>query len=94
MTPVSASQTPLPIGSWDGQDALAALMGMARHHGWYTSPWNHLGNPAMAVPAGFTDDGMPLSVQIIGRPGDENTLLSLAAQIEAERPWANIRPPI
>jgi amidase len=94
MTPVSASAAPLPIGSWDGHDALSALMGMAQHHGWYTSPWNHLGNPAMAVPAGFTDDGMPLSVQIIGRPGDESTLLSLAAQLEAERPWTNARPPL
>ena len=58
----------------------------------YCIPWNHLGNPAMAVPAGFAADGMPLSVQVIGRPGDEATLLSLAAQIEAERPWAD-RPP-
>ena len=37
---------------------------------------------------------MPLSVQIVGRPGDEATLLSLAAQLEAERPWADKRPPI
>ena len=60
----------------------------------YCVPWNHLGNPAMSVPAGFAADGMPLAVQIIGRPGDEATLLSLAAQIEAERPWADSRPPI
>ncbi|MDX6603907.1 MAG: amidase, partial [Solirubrobacterales bacterium] len=56
--------------------------------------WNHIGNPAMAVPAGFSQEGMPLSVQIVGRPGDEATLLSLAAQIEAERPWSGRRPPI
>jgi amidase len=60
----------------------------------YCVPWNHLGNPAMAVPAGFSSEGMPLSVQIVGRPGDEATLLSLAAQLEAERPWADKRPPI
>jgi len=46
------------------------------------------------VPAGFAADGMPLAVQIVGRPGDEATLLSLAAQMEAERPWADKRPPI
>jgi amidase len=57
-------------------------------------PWNHLGNPAMAVPFGFGDDGLPLSVQVIARPGDEATLLSLAAQIEAERPWAAKTPPL
>ena len=51
--------------------------------------------PSEAVlPAGFAPDGMPLSVQIVGRPGAEATLLSLAAQIEAERPWADRRPPI
>ncbi len=60
----------------------------------FTPVWNHLGNPAASVPAGFDDDGMPLAVQLIGRPGDEATLLSLAAQIEAERPWAQARPPL
>jgi amidase len=48
----------------------------------------------MAVPAGFAANGMPLSIQVIGRRGDEATLLSLAAQIEAERPWADARPSI
>ena len=43
---------------------------------------------------GFAADGMPTAVQIVGRPGDEATLFSLAAQIEAERPWADLRPPI
>jgi amidase len=45
------------------------------------------------VPAGFAADGLPLAVQLVGRPGDEGTLLSLAAQLEAERPWAADRPP-
>ena len=44
------------------------------------------------MPAGFTSDGFPLAVQLVGRPGDEATLLSLGAQIEAERPWADRVP--
>jgi amidase len=48
----------------------------------------------MAVPFGFGADGMPLSIQVIGRRGEEATLLSLAAQLEAERPWADAHPPI
>jgi amidase len=48
----------------------------------------------MSVPMGFAADGLPLAVQIIGRPGDEAMLFSLAGQIEAERPWADVRPPI
>jgi amidase len=43
---------------------------------------------------GFTREGLPLSVQLVGRPDDEATLLSLAAQNAAERPWADRRPPV
>lgn len=92
MTPVMGD-TALPVRRWEGRGALWTVLGMSRFYP-YCVPWNHLGNPAMAVPAGFADDGMPLSVQIIGRPGEESTLLSLAAQIEAERPWAHRLPPV
>jgi amidase len=44
------------------------------------------------VPAGFGSDGVPRGVQIVGRQGDEATLLSLAAQMEAARPWTLQRP--
>jgi len=92
MTPVMGG-TALPVRRWEGRGALWTLLGMSRFYP-YCIPWNHLGNPAMSVPAGFADDGMPLAVQIVGRPGDEPTLLSLAAQLEAERPWADKRPPL
>lgn len=92
MTPVMGG-TALPVRRWEGRSALWTVLGMSRFYP-YCIPWNHLGNPSMAVPAGFAADGMPLSVQIVGRPGDEATLLSLAAQLEAERPWADKRPPI
>jgi len=85
--------TALPVRRWEGKGALQTVLGMSRFYP-YCVPWNHLGNPAMAVPAGFDADGMPLSIQVIGRRGEEATLLSLAAQIEAERPWADRRPPI
>jgi amidase len=92
VTPVMGG-TALPIRRWEGQGAIRTVLGMSRFYP-YCVPWNHLGNPAMSVPMGFADDGMPLAVQVIGRPGDEATLLSLAAQLEAERPWADTRPPI
>jgi amidase len=56
--------------------------------------WNSTGQPAASVPAGFTAAGLPLAVQLVGRPHDEATLLSLAAQIEHARPWAHHRPPV
>jgi len=84
---------PVEVGRWDGSGALQTLLGMSRVYP-FTGAWNYTGQPAAAVPAGFTQDGLPLSVQLVGRPNDEATLLSLAAQIEAERPWAERRPPI
>lgn len=92
ITPVMGG-TALPVRRWQGRGALATVLGMSRFYP-YCVPWNHLGNPAMAVPAGFAADGMPLSVQVVARPGGEATLLSLAAQLEAERPWADARPPV
>jgi amidase len=56
--------------------------------------FNATGQPACSVPAGFDRDGLPLAVQLAGRPSDEATLLSLAAQIERARPWTDRRPPL
>jgi amidase len=53
----------------------------------WTALWNVTGNPAASVPAGLAPDGLPLAVQLVGRMGDEPTLLALAAQLERERPW-------
>ena len=92
MTPVMGGAA-LPVRTFEGRGALRTVLGMSRFYP-YCIPWNHLGNPAMSIPAGFAPDGMPLAVQIIGRPGDESTLISLAAQLESERPWADARPPV
>jgi amidase len=55
--------------------------------------FNVTGQPSIAVPAGFGADGLPLSVQLVGRPGAEDLLYSLAGQLETARPWAHHRPP-
>jgi amidase len=59
----------------------------------YAACWNATGQPACAVPAGLAGDGLPRSVQLVGKPNDEVTLIALAAQIEAQRPWEQERPP-
>ncbi|HET7445936.1 MAG TPA: amidase [Solirubrobacterales bacterium] len=84
--------TAIPIRRWEGRSALHTVLGMSRFYP-FCIPWNHLGNPAMSVPMGIAADGLPTAVQIIGPPNSEGLLLSLAAQIEAERPWADKRPP-
>jgi amidase len=58
----------------------------------YTAIFNVTGQPAITVPLFHGDDGLPTAIQMAGRPADEATLLSLAAQLEAARPWAARRP--
>jgi amidase len=60
----------------------------------FTAPFNVTGQPAVSLPAGLGSDGLPLSVQLVGRPGAEDVLYSLAAQIEAAAPWSQRRPPV
>ncbi len=58
----------------------------------YTTAWNVAGFPAASVPAGFTDDGLPLAVQLVALPGRERTLLALAAQLQKAFDWTGRRP--
>ncbi|WAL62485.1 amidase [Thermocoleostomius sinensis] len=53
---------------------------------------NATGLPAVAIPTGFTPDGLPMGVQLVGRPADEATIIALAAQLEAVQPWSQHRP--
>lgn len=63
-------------------------------YGWipYTYPFNLTGQPAASVPCGFTRDGLPIGLQIVGRRFDDATVLRAAAAFERARPWANARP--
>jgi amidase len=92
LTP-GAVRAPLRIGAMAGKGASRALMASGSITPHY-SPWNVIGHPAASIPAGFSATGLPLSVQLAGRPHDEATLLSLAAQLETARPWAQRRPSI
>lgn len=90
LTPATSSPPPR-IGQFQGRGALWTLnmvAGMVPYNG----VWNVTGQPAASVPSGFGADGLPRAVQIVGRVNDESTLLSLAGQLEAERPWAGQRP--
>ena len=62
--------------------------------GWtsYQYPFNLTGHPALALPSGFGTDGLPTSVQIVGRWGAETDVLRLGALLEQARPWAQHRP--
>ncbi len=55
-------------------------------------PFNASGQPAIALPAGFDSEGLPIGIQLVGKPGAETTLISLAAQLEIAHPWQHHRP--
>lgn len=57
-----------------------------------TWPWNLLGWPSINVPAGFTSDGLPIGVQLMGPANSEPLLISLAAELEAINGWAMRQP--
>jgi amidase len=85
------SGPPFRVGRLAGRGATATLNAAAAKVPYY-GIFNATGHPACSVPAGFDRDGLPLAVQLAGRPHDEATLLALAAQIEQARPWADRRP--
>jgi amidase len=58
----------------------------------YTAIFNVTGQPAVSLPLFHGEDGLPLAVQVAGRPAGEGPLLALAAQLEAARPWADRLP--
>jgi aspartyl-tRNA(Asn)/glutamyl-tRNA(Gln) amidotransferase subunit A len=58
----------------------------------FSYPFNFTGQPAATVPAGFTDAGLPVGLQIVGRRFDDLTVLQASASFERARPWATRRP--
>ena len=58
----------------------------------FSYPFNFSGNPAASVPCGFTRDGLPVGLQIVGRRFDDLAVLQAAAAFERARPWADKRP--
>ena len=58
----------------------------------FTFPFNFTGQPAASVPCGFTKDGLPVGLQIVGRRYDEPTVLRAAAAFEEATPWSERRP--
>ena len=94
LTPALA-QRPLPLGTLD--TAAPNPMETFTRSGLFTpfTPvFNASGQPGISVPLFEGEDGLPLGVQLVGRPAGEGALLSLAAQLEASRPWAQRRAPL
>jgi amidase len=91
LTPVNAVP-PRRAGQWEGLGAVRTLLGLAQAHP-FTGEWNLTGQPAISVPGGTSQDGLPIGVMLVARHGEEATLLGVAAQLEAELRWTDRRPP-
>lgn len=90
ITPTLAGTPPAAV-AWSRRGWAANVLSNVRYAP-FAAPWNLAGWPAMAVPAGLHTDGLPLSVQLVGRPGSEPVLLGLAAQLERLLPWPRTAP--
>jgi amidase len=95
LTPTLAQVPSLVGGIRDDADPAADFEAQKRFTP-FTSPYNVTGQPAVSLPLHWAEvEGatLPVGVQLVGRPADEVTLISLAAQLEAAAPWAGRRPP-
>ena len=92
LTPVMAVP-PVRAGAWEGLGAVRTLLGLVMAYP-FALEWNLTGQPAISVPVGRSDDGLPIGMQLVGRHGEEATLLRVAAQLEAELRWTDHRPPV
>jgi amidase len=93
LTP-TLTQLPRPVGYWDLNEP-----DFDKYIGTWTDaaflfPFNFSGLPAISLPAAWTRDDIPIGVQLVGRYGDEATILRLSAQLEQARPWIQRRPSI
>jgi aspartyl-tRNA(Asn)/glutamyl-tRNA(Gln) amidotransferase subunit A len=74
-----------------GSDCARALLRKLTR---FTRPFSYLGLPAISVPCGFGEAGMPVALQIVGRPFAEGTLLSIASAYQHATDWHRRRPPL
>jgi amidase len=94
-----------PVADWwdDGQDVLVSpvtlqpawLLGedAPMRTGMFAAPFSFTGQPAVVVPGGWTDDGRPVGVQLVGRPGADELLLDVALDLQRQIGWLDQHPP-
>ncbi len=92
LTPTLA-MPPRPVGWFDEVEPAENFVRQTQFTPW-TALYNLSGQPAVSVPLHWTANGLPIGIMLAARMGDEATLISLSAQLEAAKPWRDRRPPM
>jgi len=90
VTPALAGPPPA-AAQWSTRSWAANMLTCIRYAP-YAAAWNFAGFPAVVVPAGTREDGLPSAVQLVGPPGSELLLLAVAGQLELSAPWRRYAP--
>ena len=77
-----------PAAPFEGYDATSTARGPS-----FTAPFNLSGLPAISVPGGFTASGLPIGMQVAGKPFDEPGIFRVAYAYEQAARWFDQRPP-
>jgi amidase len=93
LTPTLA-QPPAKVGGLRNDEDPAQDFDNQKRFTPFTAPYNMSGQPAVNIPLHWTEENLPIGIMLVGRPGDEVTLLRIAAQIEAAEPWVQRKPDI
>jgi amidase len=94
LTPTMAER-PSPLGTWDdGGERPMAAFERSFPAGAFTAIFNVTGQPAISLPLHWSDDGLPVGVQLVAPFGREDLLIAIAAQLERAQPWAERTPPV
>jgi len=93
LTPTVA-QPPIEIGALRPREGEPPIQMLLNAAAWvpFTPVWNVTGQPAISLPLHQSEAGLPIGIQLVGPPAGEELLISLAAQLEEARPWAERRP--
>ncbi len=94
LTP-TLGELPPALGTFDdsGPDPMRAIE-RAKVTATFTGAFNVTGQPAISLPLEWSEEGLPIGIQLVARFGREDILIRIAAQLEKARPWADRRPPV
>ncbi|BCH21875.1 amidase [Mesorhizobium sp. L-8-3] len=88
------TQLPRPVGYYDMSETDLDRYNAKWTDSVFAFPFNISGQPAISLPLHWTADGIPVGVQMVGRYGDEATVLAASVQLEQQMPWKDRRPPV